>query len=232
MKTQNYLDFFVLSVNTYYNNFKSFLPFVLPIAFIPAVFSVGISYLPNNNLSNFLTVILNLLSALLVAAFMVGLYIKISQTLSEKSMAFQDIMRQALKRFWPFVLTAIMLFLIVSAGIILLIIPGIIFAVWYFSSMYVAATTDVTAVAALDESKQLVTGRWWKVFGFLLINGLALLVPLVILSEGVTPLLGMVLPPLYASEIVAVATALLISPVQYLIIANIYHELQNSSDKS
>lgn len=62
---------------------------------------------------------------------------------------------------WPMVYTSILVGLIVFFGTLLLIIPGIIFLVWYFFIFYAVAFENKTGLNALRSSKDLVVGRWW-----------------------------------------------------------------------
>lgn len=55
---------------------------------------------------------------------------------------------------------------------LLLIVPGIIWATYYFFSDNIVALKNLDGKEALDYSKSLVKGRGWKVFGFLLISPL------------------------------------------------------------
>jgi hypothetical protein len=62
--------------------------------------------------------------------------------------------------------------LAVALGLVLLIVPGIYLAVrWYFAAQ--AAVVDTLAgPAALERGGRLVDGRWWRVFGLLLVFSL------------------------------------------------------------
>src|SRR5690606_4456856 len=53
--------------------------------------------------------------------------------------------------------------LIVFGGFLLLIIPGIIFSVWYaFAALYIALEArGLTVGQVLKDSKRIVLGRWW-----------------------------------------------------------------------
>jgi len=62
---------------------------------------------------------------------------------------------------WVAILTG----LVVCGGFILLIIPGIIFAIWFAFSKYAFVVDDTHGKAALKHSKELVRGYWWPVLG-------------------------------------------------------------------
>lgn len=69
------------------------------------------------------------------------------------------------KILWPFSLVSILVGIIQVGGLLLLIIPGIIFSVWYGFSKFVFLNQNVGIVESLKESKKLVVGRFWNVFG-------------------------------------------------------------------
>jgi len=55
---------------------------------------------------------------------------------------------------------------------LLLIVPGIIFAVYWMFVLYVVILKDETAFDAMSYSKSLVKGRWWKTLGYSIVFGL------------------------------------------------------------
>lgn len=50
-------------------------------------------------------------------------------------------------------------------GSVLFIIPGILFAVWFFFAPYILIDENLKGMDALMKSKEYVKGRWWGVFG-------------------------------------------------------------------
>jgi hypothetical protein len=88
---------------------------------------------------------------------------------------------------WVFTLTGF----IVTGGFLLLIIPGIIFSVWFFLSQFVLADEDERGMRALLKSKAYMKGRFFEVFIRLLV------VWLVSVVIGMVPVLGVVLSLLF-----------------------------------
>lgn len=62
---------------------------------------------------------------------------------------------------WPIIYTSILVTLIVTGGTLLLVIPGLIFLVWYNFTFYSVLFEGKKGVSALRASKALVVGRWW-----------------------------------------------------------------------
>lgn len=64
----------------------------------------------------------------------------------------------------PLILTGLLAFIFILGGLILLIIPGIIFAFWYGQSAYVVMTESLSGKKALDRSKFYATGNIYQIF--------------------------------------------------------------------
>lgn len=93
-------------------------------------------------------------------------------------------------------LVGILAGLAILGGTILLIIPGIIFFVWFSFSVYAYLHEGLGGTSALKRSKQLVKGYWWAVFGRLLGFSLLMFMPLLVVM-GL--MLGQFLLVLFAS---------------------------------
>lgn len=74
----------------------------------------------------------------------------------------------AAKNFWSYVWVSVLVGLATLGGFILLIIPGIIFMIWFMFSYYVLLFEGKKGTDALKGSREHVRGRWWAVFGRLL----------------------------------------------------------------
>jgi hypothetical protein len=87
---------------------------------------------------------------------------------------------------WPAaIITGISAGLIILGMTFLLIVPGIIWALYYVFWTYVVAVRGISGKDALDYSKRLVKGQWWRVFGYMLAIGiLNLLVSVVFMAPN------------------------------------------------
>jgi len=81
-----------------------------------------------------------------------------------------DSFRKAWHKLPSYIWILILLGLYILGGTILLIIPGIIFFVWFSFSSYVLVAEDIKGKQALARSQALVKGHWWKVFWILIIS--------------------------------------------------------------
>lgn len=72
--------------------------------------------------------------------------------------------RSVLRRFWPYVWLTILSGFVTLGGFVMLIIPGILFSVWFAFALYVFAGGNDKGMNALLRSREYVQGRWWQVF--------------------------------------------------------------------
>lgn len=79
----------------------------------------------------------------------------------------------ALTRFLSLLGTSILVGLAVAVGTLLCLIPGIYFGVAFALASQVVVLEKLSGAGAMNRSQQLVSGYWWRVFGVLLLAGLA-----------------------------------------------------------
>ena len=86
-------------------------------------------------------------------------------------------------RRWPLYLwTSGLGGVIIGALCLLLIVPGIIWAIFYAFVPYVVSVTSLSGKKALDYSKSLVLGHFWRTLGYLFVIGVAASIPTMILA--------------------------------------------------
>jgi hypothetical protein len=77
--------------------------------------------------------------------------------------------RAAWNKFGPFLWTSILGGIIIAIGFVLLIVPGVIIAVWFSVAGFIVMNEGKNGWSALAASKAYVAGRWGKVFVYLLV---------------------------------------------------------------
>jgi hypothetical protein len=92
----------------------------------------------------------------------------------------------------PLLLTSVLVWLAVGVGFILVIIPGILFYVWFSLFAQAIAIEDRRYFRAMGRSRQLVRGSWWRVFGILLVISIVTGIAQQLVQSIVTALLGVV----------------------------------------
>lgn len=78
---------------------------------------------------------------------------------------FQSAYGYAKVMFWPYLWVGILTGAAVMIGFVLLIVPGIIFMIWFLFGYLALLIDGKRGTEALKASKSYVTGRWWAVFG-------------------------------------------------------------------
>ncbi len=91
--------------------------------------------------------------------------------------------KESFAKGWPKILSLFWVSLLVGlaglGGLFLLVVPAIIFTIWFGFAPYVLVSEDLKGLNALFRSRQLVSGYWWGVFARLLILGAIMIVLLV-----------------------------------------------------
>ncbi|MBI2037430.1 MAG: hypothetical protein HYT15_00650 [Candidatus Magasanikbacteria bacterium] len=159
------------SFHLYIKNWRALVPY-LGLLFLPtvALSLLGIislylevivpkSSLPTNLLITVVgvaTIVLNIWTTIAMAKALSGL-------LSGQTTNWRENFSLSSPLIWPFIYTSLLSGLIIIGGFLLLLIPGIIFTVWYSFYVYVMIFENQKGMAALKTSKSLVLGRWWSI---------------------------------------------------------------------
>lgn len=162
-------------------NFLFFIQIYIPVA-IFSVLSVAQSYLPdsfkNSNVA-LLTVVaavlqlLYLLTSVLVAA--AGI-IAIGKIVEGSKSSVKEIFTTAKKSYWMFLLLSIILTVAYGLGFILLIVPGLLFVVWFAFSKFIMIEKGTGIKESLLKSKEMAKGSYWKILGRIVVFGLFMII--------------------------------------------------------
>lgn len=114
--------------------------------------------------------IVNLIPSLAVAHI-------VQETKDGRKVGFTGSFRFALSIWGTAILTYLLMTLILLGLAFLLVIPAIIWSIYYIFFVNVIANRGVKCRAALDYSKDLVKGRWWKILGTFLALSFAVIFP-------------------------------------------------------
>ena len=90
-------------------------------------------------------------------------------SLSKKELSFKQVFKKARKYFWVYLGLVIVQMIFLLGLSVLLIIPGLIFLIYWMFSNYVLINENKGVMDSLKRSKQIVEGRWWRTFGYLLL---------------------------------------------------------------
>lgn len=139
----------------------------------------------------------------------------------DQNIGFKESFKRGLSKIWPYLGTEALAGLAVLGGTILLVIPGIIFAIWFTFSSYLVVSENLSGKAALSRSKQLVKGSFWAVLGRSAFIGLIVFIASLIF--------GFIFSFVFGEGMENVGTlisSILISPLATIYIFLIYEELK------
>lgn len=104
----------------------------------------------------------------IIIYFFVYLWVSVSCVYAIKERNQKIGIKESLAKGWNKLISwlwiSILNIVIVGLGLLLFIIPGIIFAIWFVFSGYILVSEDLRGMEALSRSRQLVKGNWWKIF--------------------------------------------------------------------
>lgn len=155
------------------------------------MFFVGM--LPNPGGNGVVLVVIAIILDLLSIFIGMG-YIK-SLLLIERGekVEFREIFRHA-RYFWRYLIVSILYGLLVGLGLILLIVPGIYFALKYSFAPILVLDKDTKIMEAFSQSGMLTVGVKWKLLGFYIVAALVSLLGFLALGVGAliaTPVVGL-----------------------------------------
>lgn len=175
----------------------------LPVGFF-SLLSVLQDYLPsgvrNSNWFNVTTGILQVISILTGVFVTASGILALAKVVGGGEFSVRKTFKAAWKKYWIFLLISIALFLIYLFGFVLLIVPGVIFVVWFAFTKFIAIEKGTGAKESFVKSKELVKGIYWKVLGQLIIFGLFVIVVeaiLTVIPYGIGAIIGSLLGGLF-----------------------------------
>ena len=143
---------------------------------------------------------------------------------------------EAYRRMWPLIWrllgTMILVSIVISLGIGMCLIPGILVWVWFAITTPIVALERSWGPTAMDRSYRLVSGHWWRVLGTLLLLQLILIV--VTLAISLPAMLAVMLllsesDPLLAQSLmtaIQTITNIVVRPVLMIGVVLIYYDLR------
>jgi len=144
---------------------------------------LAIGFIPGGKEIHSGNVLFNLIVAIFLIIIRIG-YTKIFLRVYDgESPKFVDIF-QEYKTFWRYLGTSILTGLTVLGGFILLVIPGIFWAVRFSFASIIVVDTKMGPVASMKESWAITKGQFWKILWFWIVIGLFNLLGLMLFGVG------------------------------------------------
>ena len=125
-----------------------------------------------NSLLQYLGIALILSLGLVILNFILCLGIFYVASFNKGKMKSGEAIKGGLGYFWKTLGLLVLLIVFLIPLYILLIVPGLIFTVFWIFSVYILFIEKKGIWDSLKGSYHLVKGRWWKTFGYILLFGL------------------------------------------------------------
>jgi len=93
----------------------------------------------------------------------------IKNALEGKSVDYKTALKASLSRWLPAIGTNILLGIFLIGLLLLFIIPGLIYSVFWGFAIYAVILNNKAGKEALNYSKSIVKGRWWKTFWYFIV---------------------------------------------------------------
>lgn len=100
----------------------------------------------------------------------------------------KEVFKIGFKKIGKYLLVTLVLGIIIFFGLILLVIPAIIFGIWYSFTLLLVLDKDMGIGEALKISKEMVNGKFWKILGRSAVFGLFSIVISIVVS--IVPFVG------------------------------------------
>lgn len=132
---------------------------------VPLVISVLITVAfgsEGQEVNEFVTGLLNLFVFTWLSIIFILITLRLA---SEKKVKIRSMSAQAWKVFVPYLLLLVLKSIAVGVGFLLLIVPGLILSIWWLFADMTLISKGTGVIDSLKQSRELVRGRWWPVFG-------------------------------------------------------------------
>ncbi|MEK7680889.1 MAG: hypothetical protein AAB348_02505 [Patescibacteria group bacterium] len=177
---------------------RKFLPYMISLL-LPTVILSALSvislylqvYIPSSSFISSIIIILVFAAGMVFLLWAsISLAKELKNCVTGQEQHWKSVFSESHGLIWPVIYTSILASLIVLGGTILLVIPGIIFSLWYGFAFYAVVFEDKKGFNALKASKELVVGRWWAIFWRALAPGFVFVIISVALNYGIGFLVG------------------------------------------
>ena len=138
--------------------------------------------------------------------------------------------KSASKYLGKYILLAIAVSLALMGLYLLLIIPGIIFTIYWIFAAYILVGENADIIESMKRSKAVVRGRWWKVFGYCLLL-LLVFMGISLLFSIPGSILGAIFQSTVVSDIFSLASYIITIPLGILFLKNFYLDLKTGLKK-
>lgn len=191
------VDDFEMSISLWWKNLKKFLfiywqglrPAIIPIAILVVLYILKEQPTPSPFFESWSYIVLTTVAYLFVIYFyiraQIATFLFIRDGYKDKP---EKVFKDSKSLFWPYIGLSLLTAILVFLWLLLLIIPGIIFSVFYVFAVYVFFCEEKRGMDAIRRSRKLVSGYFWQIFGRILFIFLVTLIFVSIVGLPAYPL--------------------------------------------
>lgn len=181
------------SIKLWWNNFPIFVRVYLEALLYPAIAFVALAvlrilenYAPNPEPIKMLIALALVIAFILSIYFLTRAYLGIALVIDRNYQGnSKEIFVETKPLFWPYIALALLSTVFIILWTLLLIIPGIIYSVFYSFAIFVFLFENKRGKEALRRSTELVRGYFWPVFGRTLLVGIFIAIIMSVLSAPI-----------------------------------------------
>jgi hypothetical protein len=107
-----------------------------------------------------------------ILAFTTSIAVIGGNTAGGKAVSSKEMFSQVNRHLLPILGLSILTGLAVAGGMILLIIPGLIFGAWFSLAPYILINEDLGVIASMKRSKELTSGHVFEIWGMIIASGI------------------------------------------------------------
>jgi hypothetical protein len=89
--------------------------------------------------------------------------------IGDRGLGVKDSLKAGYGRLWSFLWLMGLAWLLITGGLLLFLVPGLIFAIWFLPAQFIVILEQDRGMSAVMKSRQYVRGRFWDVLGRLLL---------------------------------------------------------------
>ncbi|HBK34353.1 TPA: hypothetical protein DEP34_01720 [Candidatus Uhrbacteria bacterium] len=150
---------------------------------ISALLTLSLLPITNEGTVFILALFLSVFEGLLTLYITIFLFLATDKRLGHTEASHSELLLRARTLIKPVILVAVLQCLVVLGGFLLLIVPGIIFLIWFAFAQIAVILDHQRGFDALSFSREIVSGRFWSVLWFLVSGPLFILLGHAFLSS-------------------------------------------------
>ncbi len=191
---------------------------------------------------NIFLLLVYLFTIFFLASFIsIALVMAINGLLKQEKVDMKAIYNASYSKILSYIWISILVTLATLAGTLLLIIPGIIFSIWFSFSLYILILEELKGTQALSASRELVRGYFWPVlwrwiapyFVYGLLLTVIFVIPIYLIGLGLgNPMVGFAAEMPWWSDLISSFLSILTVPLFTIIAVLLYKSLKKEKESN